>query len=109
MVDDSIVRGTTCARIVKMLRAAGAKEVHVRISSPLFIYPCFYGTDIPSQEHLVAHNRTVEEIREIIGADSLGFMEVEDLPPIVKNKIDFCDACFTGNFPELPEGFKGFD
>lgn len=103
MVDDSIVRGTTSARIVKMLRAAGAKEVHVRISSPLFLHPCFYGTDIPSEEHLIAHNRTVEEIRQIIGADSLGFMELEDLNEIVQNKVSFCDACFSGNYPEMPE------
>ena len=106
MVDDSIVRGTTSARIVKALRAAGATEVHVRISSPLFLHPCFYGTDIPSQEHLIANNRTVDEICEIIGADSLGFMELEDLDEIVENKVKFCDACFSGNFPELPEDYE---
>lgn len=100
MVDDSIVRGTTSARIVKSLRAAGAKEVHVMISSPLFLHPCYYGTDIPSEEHLIAHNRTVEEIREIIGADTLGFLEIEDLNEIVDGKVDYCEACFSGNYPD---------
>ena len=100
MVDDSIVRGTTSAKIVKSLREAGATEVHVRISSPLFLHRCFYGTDIPSEDHLIAHNRTVEEIREIIGADSLGFLEIEDLKEIVEGKVDFCDACFSGNYPD---------
>ena len=71
IVDDSIVRGTTSLRIVNMLRAAGAKEVHVRISSPLFIHPCFFGTDIPSEEHLIATGRNVEQICEYINADSL--------------------------------------
>ena len=74
MIDDSIVRGTTCDRIVSMLREAGAKEVHVRISSPPFLWPCYFGTDIPAQEQLIAYNRTVEEIRQIIGADSLGYL-----------------------------------
>ena len=106
MVDDSIVRGTTSARIVKALRAAGATEVHVRISSPLFLHPCYYGTDIPSQEHLIANNRSVDEICEIIGADSLGFMELEDLDEIVENKVKFCDACFSGNFPQMPDDYE---
>ena len=102
MVDDSIVRGTTSARIVRSLRDAGATEVHVMISSPLFLHRCFYGTDIPSEDHLIAHNRTVDEIREIIGADSLGFLEIEDLKEIVEGKVDFCDACFSGNYPDRP-------
>ena len=74
MIDDSIVRGTTSDRIVRMLRDAGATEVHVSISSPPFFWPCYFGTDIPEREQLIAYNRTIEEIREIIGADSLGYL-----------------------------------
>ena len=77
MVDDSIVRGTTCGRLVKLLRDAGAAEVHMRISAPPFRHPCFFGTDIPERSQLLAHNRTVEEMREIIGVDSLGFLSLE--------------------------------
>ena len=83
MVDDSIVRGTTCANIIKMLKAAGAKEVHVRISSPPFLYPCYFGTDVPSNKDLIAHTHTQEEIRELIGADSLGYMKIEKLQETV--------------------------
>ena len=103
MVDDSIVRGTTCANIIKMLKAAGAKEVHVRISSPPFLYPCYFGTDVPSNKDLIAHTHTQEEIRELIGADSLGYMKIEKLQETVGD-ICFCDACFTGNYPmEIPK------
>ena len=102
MVDDSIVRGTTSANIIKMLKKAGATEVHVRISSPPFLYPCYFGTDVPSNEQLIAHSHTTEEIREIIGADSLGYMEISKLKDMVGD-IKFCDACFTGNYPmEVP-------
>lgn len=102
MVDDSIVRGTTCANIIKMLKKAGATEVHVRISSPPFLHPCYFGTDVPSNEQLIAHSHTTEEIREMIGADSLGYMEVEKLKDMVGD-LKFCDACFTGNYPmEVP-------
>ncbi len=102
MVDDSIVRGTTCANIIKMLKKAGATEVHVRISSPPFLYPCYFGTDVPSNEQLIAHSHTTEEIREIIGADSLGYMEIGKLQDMVGD-LKFCDACFTGNYPmEVP-------
>lgn len=102
MVDDSIVRGTTCANIIKMLKAAGATEVHVRVSSPPFLYPCYFGTDVPSNEDLIAHTHTQEEIRELIGADSLGYMELEKLKDIVGD-IHYCDACFTGKYPmEIP-------
>lgn len=100
LVDDSIVRGTTCAKLVSMLKEAGAKEVHMRISAPPFIWPCYFGTDIPSKEHLLACNHTVDEICEMIGADSLGFMPVERLHEIVPNiNCGFCDGCFTGNYP----------
>ena len=77
MIDDSIVRGTTSDRIVRMLRDAGATEVHVRISSPPFLWPCYFGTDIPAREQLIAYNRTIEEIREVIGADSLGYLGID--------------------------------
>ena len=80
MVDDSIVRGTTCGRLVKLLRDAGAAEVHMRISAPPFRHPCFFGTDIPERNQLLAHNRTVEEMREIIGVDSLRFPVARGLP-----------------------------
>ena len=103
MVDDSIVRGTTCANIIKMLKKAGAKEVHVRISSPPFLHPCFFGTDVPSNEQLIAHTHTQEEIRQLIGADSLGYMEIEKLKDMVGD-LKYCDACFTGKYPmEVPK------
>ena len=100
MLDDSIVRGTTCDRIVKMLKDAGAKEVHLRISSPPFMWPCYYGTDIPSKEELIACNHTVEEIGKLSGADSIGFLPAESLPEMLFNKeCGSCDACFTGSYP----------
>lgn len=103
LVDDSIVRGTTSGRIVKLLRDAGAKEVHMRISSPPFLNPCYYGTDIDSREHLIACKHSVDEIAEIIGADSLGYLPVEDLHELA-GCHDYCDACFTGNYPtRVPE------
>lgn len=99
MVDDSIVRGTTSGRIVKMLRDAGAKEVHVRISSPPFTWPCFFGTDVPARNALIANKHTVEETAEIINADSLEYLSIENLHKIApKSKCGFCDACFTGNY-----------
>jgi amidophosphoribosyltransferase len=101
MIDDSIVRGTTCAKIVKMLKSAGAKEVHVRISSPPFLYPCYFGTDVPSDDQLIAHTHSVEQIRKIIGADTLGYIELDKLGELVDG-LEFCDACFTGNYPLKP-------
>ena len=100
MIDDSIVRGTTIANIVRMLRQAGATEVHVRISSPPFMHPCFYGTDVPSEDRLIACHHTIDEIRDMIGADSLGYLKTETLCDMIGEKgHDFCDACFTGNYP----------
>ena len=93
MIDDSIVRGTTSDRIVQMLKDAGATEVHVRISSPPFLYECYFGTDIPSRDQLIAHNRTIEEINEIIGADSLGYLRVERLKEIAGG-LGICTGCF---------------
>ena len=102
MVDDSIVRGTTCANIIKMLKSAGATEVHVRISSPPFLHPCYFGTDVPSDDQLIAHSHTPEQIRQMIGADSLGYMEISKLRDMVGD-LKYCDACFTGNYPmEVP-------
>lgn len=98
MVDDSIVRGNTCANIIRMLKAAGAEEVHVRISSPPFLYPCYFGTDVPSNDQLIAHSHTTEEIRRMIGADSLGYMEIEKLAGMVDG-LKYCDACFSGRYP----------
>ena len=104
MIDDSIVRGTTSDRIVKMLRDAGATEVHVRISSPPFLWPCYFGTDIPEREQLIAYNRTIEEIRQIIGADSLGYLRLERLSELVDG-LPICRGCFTGEYPlEPPKG-----
>lgn len=100
MVDDSIVRGTTSGRIVKMLRDAGAKEVHVRISSPAFTWPCFFGVDIPNRSQLIANSHSVEETAKIINADSLEYLSLENLHKIAPaSNLDFCDACFTGNYP----------
>ncbi|MFU0828302.1 MAG: amidophosphoribosyltransferase [Lachnoclostridium sp.] len=102
MIDDSIVRGTTCERIVRMLKNAGATEVHVRISSPPFLYPCYFGTDVPSGEQLIAHNNTVEQIRDMIGADSLGYLSVDRLSELIGGDTGYCDACFSGNYPIKP-------
>lgn len=101
MIDDSIVRGTTSDRIVKMLRDAGAKEVHVRISSPPFLWPCYFGTDVPAREQLIAYGRTVDEICQVIGADSLGYLKLERLSEIVDGK-EICTGCFTGQYPMTP-------
>ena len=101
MIDDSIVRGTTSDRIVGMLREAGAKEVHVRISSPPFLHPCYFGTDIPSEDQLIAHNHSIEEIRRIIGADSLAYLDEECLPEL-SGGLGICTGCFNGKYPMDP-------
>ena len=101
MIDDSIVRGTTCRRIVHMLKDAGASEVHVRISSPPFLHPCYFGTDIPSEDQLIATGKTVEEIRDILGADSLAYLKEERLPELSEG-LPYCSACFSGNYPIDP-------
>ncbi len=101
MLDDSIVRGTTMNRIVTMLREAGATEVHVRISSPLFLYPCYYGTDVPDAADLIATNHSIQEICEIIGADSLDFLKLENVRCALCGKdLDVCTACFDGKYPD---------
>lgn len=98
LIDDSIVRGTTSGRIVKLIREAGAKEIHMRISSPPFLHPCYYGTDIDSEDHLIACKHTVSEISDMIGADSLGYLPVDKLYSLIEND-GFCSACFCGEYP----------
>ncbi|MDD3289817.1 MAG: amidophosphoribosyltransferase [Eubacteriales bacterium] len=105
LIDDSIVRGTTSARIVGLLRDAGATEIHFRSSAPPFLNPCYYGTDIDSREHLIACNHSIEEIRAMIGADSLGYLDPADLPKLSGDSAvgSCCSACFTGEYPtEIP-------
>ena len=99
LIDDSIVRGTTCRRTIDMLRRAGAKEIHMRVSAPPFVAPCFYGTDIDSAENLIANHHTVEEIADIIGVDSLGYLSVEHLVHLTGEDTGFCTACFGGEYP----------
>ena len=101
MIDDSIVRGTTSGLIVNMLKEAGAKEVHVRISAPPFLWPCYFGTDIPAREQLIAYNRSIEDIRDLIGADSLGYLRIERLKEMVSG-LPICEGCFTGTYPLAP-------
>ncbi len=101
MIDDSIVRGTTSGRIVSMLREAGAAEVHVRISSPPFLYECYFGIDIPSRDQLIANNRSVEEICRLLGADTLGYLRIERLREMV-NGLPICTGCFNGKYPLEP-------
>ncbi|MCR4813856.1 MAG: amidophosphoribosyltransferase [Lachnospiraceae bacterium] len=109
LIDDSIVRGTTSGRLVSLLKEAGAKEIHMRISAPPFLHPCYYGTDIDSEEHLIANKHSVSEIAGIIGADSLGYLPVEDLGCLMQERYDdyfsgYCSACFDGNYPtKVPE------
>ena len=104
LIDDSIVRGTTSARIIKLLRDAGAKEVHFRVSAPPFKFPCYFGTDIPDQKLLVATDRTVDQINEIIGADTLGYLSTEHVVQLAPGAgCGFCTACFTGQYAVKPE------
>ena len=99
LIDDSIVRGTTICKLIEMLKKAGATEVHVRISSPPFLYPCYYGTDIPSGKQLIADSMSKDEIRDMIGADSLEYMEIDDLHDMVGD-LPVCKACFNGDYPD---------
>lgn len=101
MIDDSIVRGTTSDRIVRMLREAGATEVHMRVSSPPFLWPCYFGTDVPARDQLIANNHSLEKICEIIGADSLAYLRMERLNEIAGH-LGICKGCFTGVYPLEP-------
>ena len=106
LIDDSIVRGTTSKRIVKLLRDAGAKEIHMRISAPPFLHPCYYGTDIDSQENLIACHHSIEEIADIIGVDSLGYLEVDKLSKLTGSE-EYCAACFHGEYPtKIPKDLR---
>lgn len=98
LVDDSIVRGTTIANLIRLLKRAGAGKVHVRISSPPFLYPCYFGTDVPSNRQLIASSHSTEEIRKLIGADSLGYMRIEDLFAMTEG-LKLCKACFDSRYP----------
>lgn len=100
MVDDSIVRGTTCRQIINLLREAGAREVHMRISAPPFISPCFFGTDIPDKERLIACHHSLDEICQMAGADSLAYLSLENLHKLAPNaQCGFCEGCFTEHYP----------
>ena len=100
VVDDSIVRGTTTPHVIKVLRRAGAREIHIRVCAPPIKYPCYMGVDMADQDELIAANKTVEEIRELANADSLGYLSIEGLLQVSRgDKGGFCDACFTGNYP----------
>ena len=98
IIDDSIVRGTTAKKIINLIRNAGAKEIHMRISSPPISGPCWYGIDTPNRQELIAGASSIEEIKEFIGADSLKYLSVEGLHRAVQGK-GYCDACFTGQYP----------
>jgi len=103
LIDDSIVRGTTMRRIVQLVRETGAKEVHLRISSPPFLNPCYFGTDIDSRDNLIACKMSIPEICSYLGADSLGYLSIDNVVKIAENaKCSFCDGCFSGNYP-IPE------
>ena len=109
LIDDSIVRGTTITKLIAVLRRAGAKEVHLRIASPAFMDVCYFGTDIDNKEHLVTYNRTVEEVRQLIGADSLEYLSLESLREITKECYvpNLCVGCFSGEYPvERPKEIR---
>ncbi len=99
IVDDSLVRGTTSRGLVSMIREAGATEIHFRISSPPIRHPCFYGIDMPTREELLASRLSVEDIRQHLGVDSIGYLSLDGMIGAVRQFGPFCDACFTGNYP----------
>ena len=104
LIDDSIVRGTTCRRTIDLLRKAGAREIHMRVSAPPFVSECYYGTDIDDRDKLIATHHSVEEIAKIIGVDSLGYLSLENVVKLADSTSGFCTACFGGGYPTaLPE------
>ena len=110
LIDDSIVRGSTCRRTIDLLRKAGAKEIHMRVSAPPFVSECYYGTDIDDKNKLIANHHTVEEIAEIIGVDSLGYLSIEDVVKLADNtQGGFCTACFGGGYPTAVPQDSGKD
>jgi amidophosphoribosyltransferase len=111
LVDDSIVRGTTIARIIGLLREAGAKEIHVRSSAPPFTDPCYYGTDVSSKENLIACQHSLDEIASVVGADSVGYLDVNHLNMLIgsQKNTGYCYSCFTGDYPtKTPDGDEKF-
>ncbi len=105
LIDDSIVRGTTCRRTIRMLREAGARKIHMRVSAPPFIAPCYYGTDIDSADALIANHHSTEEIGRMIGVDSLGYLSLEHVRLLTGEDTGFCTSCFSGNYPtNVPAG-----
>lgn len=107
VVDDSIVRGTTSSKIVRLIRDAGAKEVHMRIASPPIIASCYYGVDTPSSEELISNRMDIEGVRKEIGADSLAFLSLESLRGLLGDEApSFCEACFSGNYPVPPVEYE---
>jgi len=99
VVDDSIVRGTTSKKIIKMIRNAGASEIHMRISSPPTMYPCYYGIDTPTRQELIASSHSIEEIRKYITADTLGYISLDGVRKVVDRPLNYCVACFCGDYP----------
>jgi len=99
MVDDSLVRGTTSKGLVQMIRAAGAREVHLRLASPPITGPCHYGIDTPTREELIGANHSIDEIRDYLGVDTLGYLSLEGMLRAAGPRNEFCDACFSGNYP----------
>jgi amidophosphoribosyltransferase len=105
VVDDSIVRGTTMKKIIQLLRTSEPKEIHLRVSSPVIICPCFYGIDMPTREELIGSSSPVDEIRRFLGADSLGYLSVDGMLSVMPEpSANFCNACFTGSYPVAPNG-----
>lgn len=106
LIDDSIVRGTTSKTIIRLLRDAGAEKIHMRISAPPFLHPCYYGTDIDAEEHLIANRHSSDEIAEMIGVDSLGYLPLDSLHKLA-GSCNYCSACFDGNYPtEIPADIR---
>ena len=106
LIDDSIVRGTTITKLIAVLKKAGAKEVHLRIAAPAFVDVCYFGTDIDNKEDLITNNRTIEEVRQIIGADSLEYLSLDSLKAITQDchVPSLCTGCFSGKYPvEVPK------
>ena len=106
VVDDSLVRGTTSKIIINILREAGAKEIHFRLSSPELHYPCYYGTDIPTYEELISNSQSPEEIAKTIGADSVKFLPLDEMKCCVKNPAHYCYACFDGTHHAPPKSHQ---
>ena len=114
IVDDSIVRGTTMKKIIRLIKTAEPAEIHLRISSPPITYPCFYGIDMPTRNELIASSKEIAKIREYLEVDTLGYLSIEGMLSVMPRPEDFCGACFNGNYPvhtenvnlEMPEAMS---